>query len=312
MREKAAQNKTPPSQRKEQYTQVEIDTGSEDTKRMDSATESESSGDGAFSHKEEVPTSSCSSQPSTASENRSGPKRKPLPPPPAKKPRELQQGKPQTKMEDVSTLSGSLIDRMNQPLPPTPGAHPEPTPLSSRGCVNSSIPSSNPQHRDTSSHPQATGKALMNEIMAKRGKGKPGGVDLKSAPKKQVVPTPKQRPGNKQSTDGSKSSTTSAPSNRSLPADKLHEPAGYANLPAHDTPYQNVGFGPDSSTSFEEQGALYENVHKSTKSTVSGNTQTPKRLGHTRVEMNGSGRGSDSGAEYQNVNASRRPSPRRK
>ena len=46
MREKAALKKTPPSRRKEQYTPVEIDTGVDEVKLVDSATtDSESSGE---------------------------------------------------------------------------------------------------------------------------------------------------------------------------------------------------------------------------------------------------------------------------
>ena len=71
MREKAALNKTPPSQRKEQYTPVEVDVGADEVKLVESATaDSESSGEGKLRH----------SPSSSTIENETTPKRKPLPP----------------------------------------------------------------------------------------------------------------------------------------------------------------------------------------------------------------------------------------
>ena len=115
MREKAALNKTPPSHRKEQYTPVEVDTGADEEKLVESATtDSESSGERKL----------CYSPSSSTIENKTIPKRKPLSPTPAKKPSEAPNPKPIVMREDTSrvppTQGQSLIDRMNQPLPPTP------------------------------------------------------------------------------------------------------------------------------------------------------------------------------------------------
>lgn len=282
MREKAALNKTPPSRRKEQYTPVEIDTGADEVKLVDSAaTDSESSGEGAFRRhpqcmKPPPPTSikPRHSPSSSASENETTPKRKPLPPTPAKKQIE-------TKREDTSkvppTKGQSLIDRMNQPLPPTPA---EESPVSSSGGQNKA-----------SAATSTTGSALLREIKAKQGKNSSTGDREKRSKKKQPVPTPTQR----------------LPSQRndSLATEQLHEPAGYANLPVHDTPYQNMGFGPDASVPPEEQDVLYENTSRIQKPKSNRSSHSGAQPHKGYLKTNGKEL-SNSGSEYQNINA-RRP-----
>ena len=313
MREKAAKTKTPPSQRKEQYTPVELDTGSEELK---SATDSENSGDGAFQFKMESQQPSTTAKPyksqsSSTSESETTPKRKPLPPTPAKKTVDPVRNKHtsiQTKREESlsgSTQSHSLVDRMNQPLPPTPTEEPQSHSEQARRKFKPSTGG------------KATGSELIKEMVAKRGKGHLEGSEERAAKKKQPVPVPKQRPVSKKAGPGPDPTTSTKLSSSSGPApEQLHEPAGYANLPAHDTPYQNVGFGPDSTSApQEEPDALYENVHKSgpKKTPKYGRVdpevaRTQKGTGYANVQMNGSGVDS----EYQNVNSSRRPRPQRK
>ena len=326
MREKAAKNKTPPSQRKEQYTPVELDTGSDELKMVDSATDSESSGDGAFRHKMENERSPTSAKPhvshsSSTSESETTPKRKPLPPPPAKKSAEPIRSKrtPIQAKEDTSeapTPSQALVDRMNQPLPPTPNE--EPQSLPSRGRFKPPISSTGvPEDTSMPQAPQATGSALINEMIAKRGKSRVDGTGGNTAKKKQPIPLPKQRPmGKKIAPDPTTSSRSkNVPPSSSLTAEQLHEPAGYANLPVHDTPYQNVGFGPDSNASPQEPDTLYENIHKSRQNVTPKcgrvdpeRARAQKGTGYVNVKVNGSGAGS----EYQNVNSSQRPRPQRK
>lgn len=319
-REKAALNKTPPSQRKDQYTPIEIDTGSDELKKCDSTTDSESSGDGAIrrtAKKQPLPTSAKpnKSQSSSTSESETTPKRKPLPPPPAKKPIEppTTRSKPASKREDASVASTpnqSLIDRMNQPLPPTPGEEPQSSSNNARSDGGRfKLP------KDTAQAPQPTGSALLKEMMAKRGKATSDGANPK---KKQPVPVPKQRPSGKKNTpsaDSSKPPPNVLPTS-SLTPEQLHEPAGYANLPVHDTPYQNMGFGPDADVQPQEQDSLYENVHQRTSNTKqktgktdSAGAHAKKTIGYVNVRMNGSGTGSSGGSEYQNINATRRPRP---
>ena len=311
MREKAAKTKTPPSQRKEQYTPVELDTGSDELK---SATDSENSGDGAFQFKmenQQPPTTAkpYKSQSSSTSESETTPKRKPLPPTPAKKTVDPVRSKHtpiQTKKEEsfsASTQSHSLVDRMNQPLPPTPTEEPQSHSNAEQGRKKFKSPTS-------STGGKSTGSELIKEMVAKRGKGH---LEGSAAKKKQPVPVPKQRPMSKKAGPGpdpAKLSSSSSPA-----PEQLHEPAGYANLPAHDTPYQNVGFGPDSTSAPQEPDALYENVHNSgpKKTPKYGRVdpevaRTQKGTGYVNVQMNGSGVGS----EYQNINSSRRPRPQRK
>ena len=316
MREKAALGKTPPSQRKDQYTPIEIDTGSEEPKMSASTTESEgSSGEGAFrrSVKKQLPPTPVkpkNTHSSSTSEGETTPKKKPLPPPPAKKPTEPPISKSAPKREDTSATSTpnqSLIQRMNQPLPPTPNEESQPSP---------NMQPAGRRFKPTSpSTPQATGSELLKEMMAKTGKGS---LDRANPKKKQPVPVPKQRPPSKKSTPAGDSAKPlrTVPANSSLTPEQLHEPAGYANLPVHDTPYQNMGFGPDASAQPQESepDALYENVHKgpSNRKLKSGRTDSPgarakKTMGYMNVKVNGSG--STGGSEYQNTNASRRPRP---
>ena len=276
MREKAARNKTP--QRKDQYTPVEIDTGTDDLRMVDSATtDSESSGEGAFHRhpqcKKQLPPTSAKprqSPSSSTSESETTPKKKPLPPPPSKKPGAKRTPIPVTK-EDVSTKSPtqtqSIIDRMNQPLPPTP--------------TEESLPSSRGQN--VTSNPSFSTSAS--------GRYTSSGNEGRHSKKKQLVPIPAQRVSAKRH-DASKT----------LTAHQLHEPASYANLPAQDTPYQNMTFGSDASAAPEEPveaDALYENVQKVKSSRLTSSGAQPRI-------MNGSGV-SNSGSEYQNTNASRRP-----
>ena len=304
MREKAALNKTPPSRRKEQYTPVEIDTGADEGKLADSATtDSESSGEGAFRRhpqckKPPPPTSTKPRQSpsSSASENETTPKRKPLPPTPAKKPIETPKPKPipiQVKREDASrvppTQGQSLIDRMNQPLPPTPA---EESPISSGGG-----------RTKTSATTSTTGSALLKEIKAKQGKNSSTGDGEKPLKKKQPIPTPTQRLPS-QKNDSSKALAA-------LTSEQLHEPASYANLPVHDAPYQNMGFGPDASVPPEEPDVLYENTSHMQK--PKGNRSSPSgaqpHKGYLNAKTNG-----NTGSEYQNINARRqkiRESPRK-
>lgn len=292
MREKAALNKTPPSRRKEQYTPVEIDTGTDEMKLVDSATtDSESSGEGAFRRHPQckkqpplTPTKPRQSPSSSASENETTPKRKALPPTPAKKPIEPPKLKPTAKREDASrvppTQAQSLVDRMNQPLPPTPA---EESP--SRG-QNKALAAT-----------FTTGSALLKEIKAKQGKNSSTGDGEKRSKKKQPIPIPTQRLPN----DSSKPPA-------GLTTEQLHEPAGYANLPAHDTPYQNMGFGPDAA---EEPDALYENtshIQKPKGNRLSPSGAQPPHKGYLNVRVNGK-EVSSTGSEYQNVNA-RRPKVR--
>ena len=317
MREKAALNRTPPSQRKEQYTPIEIDTGTDDVRMIDSTTtDSESSsGEGAFRHqpqcKKQPPPTSIKprqSPSSSTSESETTPKRKPLPPTPAKKPIELPKPKPTPvqviiKREDASTAppiqTRSLIDRMNQPLPPTPA---EESPSGGQNRVsNPSTTTSGLQCRDMSTGPSplATGSALLKEIKAKQEKSSTGEVD-KHSKKKQPIPIPMQRPPSKKN-DSSKALAT-------LSTKQLHEPAGYANLPVHDAPYQNMGFGPDASAPTQEPDLLYENIQKPKGSRLSPSGAQPNK-GHFNVKMNGSKTTSSAGSEYQNINISRRPRP---
>ena len=320
MREKVAQGRTPPSQRKEQYTPIEIDTGSDNVRMVDSTTDSESSGDGAFHHQSQSrtkkplpptpPVKPVHSHSSSTSEGETTPKRKQLPTPPAKKPPVAGKSKPthtQPKREDTSSAlapTQSLIDRMNQPLPPTPGEDTQPTGRRFKS------PSPSSQHSGPQA-PQATGKALVKEILAKQGKGSTDVAEGKSGKKKQPIPVPKQRPPSKKSAADSSKPLPNVPPDA---AEQLHEPAGYANLPAHDTPYQNMGFGPDASTPPQEPDTLYENIHKPVpnKKPKGGRTagvQAQKGSGYVNVNKNGSGTGSSAGSEYQNITASRRPRP---
>lgn len=305
MREKAAKNRTPPSQRKEQYTTVEIDAGSSEAK-MDSPTDSESSGDGASRQKlHQLPltsTNSNKSHSSSTSESETTPKRKPLPPTPAKKPIELPKNNLTPEREDSSGLPTppqSLIDRMNQPLPPTPGENSQP-----QSRFKSPSPSPNlttPPHDNTnvSQAPQPTGSALLKEMMAKRRQGHSDGAETRTAKKKQPVPVPKQRPPSKKTTAPTGSGSKALPHI----TEQLHEPASYANLPVHDTPYQNMGFGPDKDVPPQEPDSMYENVHQH----VPNKKQVQKGIGYINVKTNGSGAGASSGSEYQNINVSRRP-----
>ena len=295
MREKAALNKTPPSRRKEQYTPVEVDVGADEVKLVESATtDSESSGEGAFRHhpqcvKPPPPTSRKPrhSPSSSTIENETTPKRKPIPPTPAKKPSEAPNPKPIVTREDTSrvppTQGQSLIDRMNQPLPPTPVDSEE-----------SPIPSS--AGRNKTSATSTTGSALLKEIKAKQGKNSSTGDGEKRSKKKQPIPTPTQR------SPSQKNEKLAA-----LTIEQLHEPAGYANLPVHDAPYQNMGFGPDAGVPPEEPDVLYENTShvrksKSNRSVPSG---TQPHKGYLNTKTNGKEL-SDTGSEYQNINA-RRP-----
>ena len=311
MREKAAKNRTPPSQRKEQYTPVEIDAGSSEAK-TDSPTDSESSGDGVSRQKLPLPlANSNKSHSSSTSESETTPRRKPLPPTPAKKPSEPPKNKLTPETQDSSGLPTppqSLIDRMNQPLPPTPGENSQP-----QSRFKPPSPSANlttPLHDNTSipQAPQPTGSALLKEMMAKQRKGHSGGADTRTAKKKQPVPVPKQRPPSKKTTaltgTGSKA-LPSSPAASSHIVEQLHEPASYANLPVHDTPYQNMGFGPDKDAVPQEPDAMYENVRQR----VPNKKQAQKGIGYINVKTNGSGAGASSGSEYQNINASRRPIP---
>ena len=290
MREKAALNKTPPSRRKEQYTPVEIDTGTDEVKLADSATtDSESSGEGAFRRhpqcKKPPPTSMKPRQSpsSSASENETTPKRKALPPTPAKKPIEPPKPKPTVKREDASrvppTQAQSLVDRMNQPLPPTPA---EESPISSSGGRSKA-----------SAATSTTGSALLKEIKAKQGKNSSTGDGEKRSKKKQPIPIPTQRLPN----DSSKPLAA-------LTTEQLHEPAGYANLPVHDAPYQNMGFGPDAT---EEPDVLYENttrIQKPKGNRLSPSGAQPPHKGYSNARINGK-EVSNTGSEYQNVNARR-------
>lgn len=304
MREKAALKKTPPSRRKEQYTPVEIDTGVDEVKLVDSATtDSESSGEGAFRRHPQ-----CTKQPpptplkpqhspsSSASENETTPKRKPLPPTPAKKPIEpSKKSIPiQVKREDTSRVppkqGQSLVDRMNQPLPPTPAEEPL---MSSSGGQNKAS--------------ATTGSALLKEIIAKQGKKSSTGDVEKRSRKKQPIPTPTQRLPS-QRNDSSKALAA-------VTTEQLHEPAGYANLPVHDAPYQNMGFGPDASVPPDEPDVLYENTSRMQK--PKGNRSSPSGAqpykGYLDAKPNGK-EVSSTGSEYQNINARRpkvRESPQR-
>ena len=312
MREKAAKNRTPPSQRKEQYTPVEIDAGSSAAK-MDSPTDSESSGDGASRQKlHQLPLTSAKpykSHSSSTSEGETTPKRKPLPPAPAKKPIEPPKCKLTSEREDsvgLSTPPQSLIDRMNQPLPPTPGENSQPQSRFKPPSPSATLTTPMHDNNSTSQARQPTGSALLKEMMAKHRKDHSDGYDTRNAKKKQPVPVPKQRP------IGKKTSAPTGSGGKALPnspivsshtTEQLHEPASYANLPVHDTPYQNMGFGVDKAATPQEPDAMYENVHQRT----SNKKQAQKVVGYINVKTNGSGAGACSGSEYQNINASRRP-----
>ena len=302
MRQKAAKNRTPPSQRKGQYTPIDLDNGSDEVK-IDSATDSESSGDGASRQKlKQLPTAPIKplkSPSSSTSEGETTPKKKPLPPPPAKKPTEPPKSNLAPKREDTSALPApppqSLIDRMNQPLPPTPGEQPLSPPTTQSGRFKPPSPSANspaPQRGHSSMSQAAQPVALLKEMVAKRGKASADGTDTRTAKKKQPIPVPKQRPPSKK---------PAAPTDSS--SEVVHEPAGYANLPAHDAPYQNMGFGPDKDAQPQEPEAMYENIHKR----APNRKQPAKKYVNSTKNMGGAD--SSGGSEYQNVNASRRPRP---
>ena len=75
---------------------------------------------------------------------------------------------------------------------------------------------------------------------------------------------------------------------------QLHEPVGHANLPVHDSPCQNIYLGPDKGTPPQEPAAyaVCENVHQ---------------CGYVNVKMSGSGACATGGSDYQNIDASERP-----
>jgi hypothetical protein len=164
---------------------------------------------------------------------------------------------------------------MNQPLPPTPIEEP-------------SIPSGGGRNK-ASAATSTTGSALLKEIKAKHSST---GDGEKRSKKKQPIPTPTQR------SPSQKNETLAA-----LTPEQLHEPAGYANLPVHDAPYQNMGFGPDAGVPPEEPDVLYENTSRVQKS--KSNRSVPSG---TQLYLNTKTNGKEgcNNAEYQNINA-RRP-----
>ena len=198
VREKAAKNRTPPSQRKEQYNiPVETDAGSSEAK-MDSPTDSESSGDGASHQKlDQLPLASAKSNKLHSSSTNycdTIPKRKPVKKPiespkySSKPPRSLNQPLPSLKEKIAKyrkqqpipapkppPLNTVSADSGGKALPRPPTLDESSQPQSDSGQFKPPSPSTSltiPLHDNTSvsQAPQSTGIALLEEMMAELGR----------------------------------------------------------------------------------------------------------------------------------------------